>query len=130
VLTALITLGPIVSIGACPSACGASGCALNQTLALAPLNQLRHTSLADSSGPAKPGCSCPSSSAGGLLNPRRHLVFVGSHCSLVMLSKTSEATHGTYIGEASWDAFASRHPLLMARLMAGEGVWILGSRHA
>jgi hypothetical protein len=65
-----------------------------------------------------------------LLNPRRHLVFVGSHCSLVMLSKTSEATHGTYIGEASWDAFASRHPLLMARLMAGEGVWILGSRHA
>lgn len=62
-----------------------------------------------------------------LLNPHRHLVFVSSNCSLVMLPKTSGTTDGTYISEADWSAFAPRYPLLMARLIAGEGIWILGS---
>ena len=62
-----------------------------------------------------------------LLNPNRHLTFVSSNCSLVMLPKTSGTTNGTYIGETDWSAFASHYPLLMARLIAGEGIWILGS---
>jgi hypothetical protein len=62
-----------------------------------------------------------------LLNSHRHLIFVASNCSLVMLPKTSGTTDGTYIGEADWSAFAPHYPLLMARLIAGEGIWILGS---
>jgi len=62
-----------------------------------------------------------------LLNSHRHLIFVSSNRSLVMLPKTSGTTNGTYIGETDWSAFASHYPLLMARLIAGEGIWILGS---
>jgi hypothetical protein len=44
-----------------------------------------------------------------------------------MLPKTSGTTNGTCIGETDWSTFASHYPSLMARLIAGEGIWILGS---
>jgi hypothetical protein len=44
-----------------------------------------------------------------------------------MLAKVPGTTGGTYIGEPNWNAFAAHYPALLARLMAGEGVWILGS---
>ena len=62
-----------------------------------------------------------------LLNNHRHLIFVSSNFSLVILHKTSSTTDGTYIGEADWSMFAQHYPLLMSRLIAGEGIWIFGS---
>ena len=55
-----------------------------------------------------------------------HVIVVIDDLSFVILQKTSWTLDGGFIGEGSWSAFTLHHPILMSRLTAGQGFWILG----
>ncbi len=56
-----------------------------------------------------------------------HVIVVPADPAVVILKKTSWTFNSCFIGESSWAAFAMHHPILMTRLAAGNGLWILGS---
>lgn len=56
-----------------------------------------------------------------------HVIVVTDDPALVILKKTSWTFNSAIIGENSWASFTSHHPILMTRLVAGDGFWILGS---
>lgn len=56
-----------------------------------------------------------------------HFIVVSSSHSFVILKKTSWTFDGCIIGEANWSLFALHHPLLMSRLLIGDGVWVSGA---
>lgn len=62
-----------------------------------------------------------------LLLLSNHFIVVSSDHSFVILKKTSWTFDGCIIGEANWGLFALHHPLLVSRLIAGDGTWIVGS---
>jgi hypothetical protein len=55
-----------------------------------------------------------------------HVIIVTEDISLVILPKTSWTLDGGFIGEGSWASFTLHHPILMSRLAADQGLWILG----
>lgn len=55
-----------------------------------------------------------------------HIILVPGDPALVILNKTSWNFDSSVIGESSWTAFTLHHPILMSRLGAGQGFWILG----
>lgn len=56
-----------------------------------------------------------------------HFIIVPDDPAFVVLKKTSWTFDSCVIGESSWGAFALHHPILMTRLAAGHGFWIVGS---
>jgi len=61
-----------------------------------------------------------------LLLLSNHFIVVSSDHSFVILKKTSWTFDGCFIGEANWSLFALHHPLLMSRLVIGDGAWVSG----
>ena len=62
-----------------------------------------------------------------LLLLSNHFIVVSSDPSFVILKKTSWTFDGCIIGEANWSMFALHHPLLMSRLVLGDGTWVSGT---
>ena len=56
-----------------------------------------------------------------------HVIVVTEDPALVILKKTSWTFNSCVIGESSWATFTLHHPILMTRLAAGDGFWILSS---
>ena len=56
-----------------------------------------------------------------------HIIVVPDDPAFVILKKTSWTFDSCVIGESSWGAFTLHHPILMTRLAAGHGLWIIGS---
>jgi len=54
-----------------------------------------------------------------------HIIVVPDDPALVILKKTSWTFNSCFIGESNWAAFSLHHPILMTRLAAGQGFWIL-----
>jgi len=55
-----------------------------------------------------------------------HVIVVTDDLAVVILRKTSWTFNSGIIGESSWATFTLHHPILMSRLVAGDGFWILG----
>ena len=55
-----------------------------------------------------------------------HVIVVTDDLAIVILKKTSWTFDGGIIGESSWATFTLHHPILMTRLAADQGFWILG----
>lgn len=55
-----------------------------------------------------------------------HVIVVTDGPAFVILQKTSWTFNSGVIGESSWGSFALHHPILMGRLVAGDGFWIFG----
>lgn len=55
-----------------------------------------------------------------------HVIIVTDDPALVILEKTSWTFNSGFIGESSWTSFTLHHPILMGRLVSGDGLWILG----
>ena len=55
-----------------------------------------------------------------------HVIIVRDDFSVVVLQKTSWTFDGGFIGESNWAAFTLHHPILMSRLTAGQGFWVIG----
>ena len=56
-----------------------------------------------------------------------HVIVVTEDPAFVILKKTSWTFNSCVIGESSWATFTLHHPILMGRLVSGDGFWILGS---
>jgi hypothetical protein len=55
-----------------------------------------------------------------------HVIVVTDDLAIVILKKTSWTFNSGIIGESSWATFTLHHPILMSRLAADQGFWILG----
>ena len=55
-----------------------------------------------------------------------HVIVVTDDLAIVILKKTSWTFNSAIIGESSWATFTLHHPILMTRLAADQGFWILG----
>ncbi len=55
-----------------------------------------------------------------------HVIIVKDDFSVVVLQKTSWTLDGGFIGESNWAAFTLHHPILLSRLTAGQGFWVIG----
>ena len=55
-----------------------------------------------------------------------HVIVVTDDLAIVILKKTSWTFNSGIIGESSWATFTLHHPILMTRLAADQGLWILG----
>jgi hypothetical protein len=55
-----------------------------------------------------------------------HVIVVTDDLAIVILKKTSWTFNSGIIGESSWATFTLHHPILMSRLAADQGLWILG----
>jgi len=55
-----------------------------------------------------------------------HTIVVTSNGSVGFLKKTSWTFDGCVIGESSWANFSLHHPLLMSRILLGDGFWVIG----